>query len=394
MIVARLSAHDKKLTSWASVGLFIFIFAFLWAPSRDGLQVVYLFSFFLPILGLFILRRPNVKEYVNIPTVLALIYGAFSTCAALWGDAKSFGFFFLQWLVLATWLCGTTVVFSRTINLDIEKFIFWFVVLGCMVIISTIAYHYIFSNNYRNIFRLLGWNVFRNPNEIGAMCGIISLLAIISAFQSLSVKRIILYYFLASIATTGLILSLSRAAMLATFVTSLLALVIIRPPTKVWLTPATILLFVAAWFIWVSGVPYYYFEGRASGVSDRLAIWGEVIKNSFNNIILGIGMSEKTDIAISNGTLFNHAHNAWIDTYYRTGIVGLLLIILHLLFTLRNALANTKTLPFFLWLCFGCICSLFDGRVFFWEIGAKWFLYWLPAGLIVAFAQFGDKSTK
>lgn len=394
MILARLAGYDKKITSWASVGLFVFIFAFLWVPSRDGLQIVYLFSFFLPILALFILCRPNVNEYVNAPTILALIYGAFSTCAAFWGDAKSFWFFFLQWLVLATWLCGTTVVFSRAIKVDIERFIFWFIVLGCIVIISTIAYHYIFSNNFKNIFRLLGWNTFRNPNEIGAMCGIIALLAIISAFQSLSVKRANLYYLLALIALTGLILSFSRAAMLAIFVTSLLALIIIRPPVKIWLVPAVFFLLAAALFIFVNGNPYNYYEGRGSGISDRFAIWSDVIKKSINNIVLGIGMSEKTDITISNGAVFNHAHNAWIDTYYRTGIIGLLLIMLHLIFTIRTRLSNKKALPLLLWLCFGCICSIFDGRTFFWEIGAKWFLYWIPAGLIVAFAQLRDHPTE
>lgn len=394
MIAAKLSSYDKKLTSWASVGLFIFIFAFLWAPSRDGLQIVYLLSFFLPILALFILRRPSVNEYVNAPTILALIYGAFSTCAALWGDASSFGFFFLQWLVLATWLCGTTVVFARAIKLDIERFIFWFIVLGCIVILSTIAYHYIFSNNFRNIFRLLGWNTFRNPNEIGAMCGIITLLAIISAFQSLSAKQAITYYFFALIALTGLMLSLSRAAMLATFVTSLLALIIIRPPVKIWIAPATILLLITLWLIWTNNFPDHYFEGRGGGFSDRFAIWDDVIKSSFDNIFIGIGMAEKTDITISNGITFNHAHNAWIDTYYRTGIVGLLIIVLHLIFTVKVGIANKRTLPLLLWLCFGCICSLFDGRIFFWEIGAKWFLYWLPAGLIVACAQLSNNPIK
>lgn len=392
MIAPMLSSYDKKLMSWASVGLFIFIFAFLWAPSRDGLQIVYLFSFFLPILAIFFLHRPKINEYINTSTILALIYGAFSACAALWGDAKSFGFFLLQWVVLATWLCGTSIVFSNTIKVNIERFIFWFVILGCIVIISTIIYHYILSNNSKYNFRLMGWNAFRNPNEIGAMCGIIALLAIINAFQSLFVKRAIFYYFLALIAFAGLILSFSRAAMLALFITSLLALIVIRPPAKIWLAPTLILLFVAAWIIWSNNISGYYFEGRGSGFSDRFDIWADVIKKSFDNIFIGIGMSEKTDIIISNGATYNHAHNAWIDTYYRTGIVGLLLIVLHLISTVSIGLANKKILPLLLWLCFGCVCSLFDGRVFFGEIGAKWFLYWLPAGLIVACAKLSDTS--
>lgn len=392
MIVQPFSSYDRKLTSWSTVGLPIFVLAFLWAPSRDGLQIIYLFSFFLPIFVLFILYRPKTEDYLNTPTVIGLIYGAFSFCAAIWGDPASLGFFLIQWLVLATWLCGTTVVFSRVMQIDIEKFIFWFIVLGCIVIVCTIFNHYVFSNNFKYIFRLSGWNAFRNPNEIGAMCGIIALLAIVSAFQSLYIRRAIFYYFLASIALTGVVLSFSRAALLAISITSLLALIMIRPPARIWLFPGALLLSVAAWFVWANGISYNYFEGRSSGMSDRVAIWDEVIKNSRNNIMLGIGMSETTEITMNNGAVFNHAHNAWIDTYYRTGIIGAILVLLHLIFTIRSGLAHKKTFPLLLWLCFGCICSLFDGRVFFWEIGAKWFLYWLPAGLIVAYAKFNERS--
>lgn len=386
------SSYERKLMSWASAGLLIFVFAFLWAPSRDGLQIVYLFSFFLPILAIFFFYPPRISEYLNYPTILALSYGAFCVCATFWADEKSFGFFLLQWFVLAVWLCGSSMVLSRMVKIDIEKLTFWFMIFGCIVIISTIAYHYMLSNNSNYYFRLLGWNTFRNPNEIGAMCGVIALLAVIRAFQSLSVWRAILHYFLAAIAFAGVILSFSRAALLAVAVTSLLALFIVRPPARIWFPPALVLLLSVVCFIWLNGIPQHYFDGRADAFSDRVDIWRYSIRKSFDSIFIGIGMSEKTDIIISNGATYNHAHNAWIDTYYRTGIVGLLLIVIHLILTVRVGLANKKSLTLLLWLCFGCICSLFDGRVFFWEIGAKWFLYWLPAGLIVAFENSKDRS--
>lgn len=388
MSVGSLAGHERKLTSWASVGLLFFVFAFLWAPSRDGLQVVYLFSFFLPVLVLFFLRSPKINEYVNYPTILALSYGAFSVFSTLWGDINSFGFFLLQWLVLATWLCGASVVLSRAVNVNLERFIFWFVILGCIVIIAAILYHYVISNRSNDIIRLVGWNVFRNPNEIGAMCGVVSLLAVISAFQSTTVKRAFFYYFLALIGSAGLVLSFSRAAILAVFVTSFLAFIIIRPPVRIWLAPVLVLVFALLWFLWSKGIPSYYLDGRGGAFSDRFAIWSDVAKQSLDHLFIGIGMSENTDITLSDKTTFNHAHNAWVDTYYRTGLVGLFLVLLHLASVMRIALFNQKTLPFFLWLCFGCICSFFDGRTFFWEIGAKWFLYWLPAGLIVAYANF------
>ncbi|PUA27600.1 MAG: hypothetical protein B0W54_13640 [Cellvibrio sp. 79] len=390
MSVALLTGYEKKLTSWASVGLLVFIFAFLWAPSRDGLQIIYLLSFFLPVLALFFFYPPKISEYLNYPTAIALCYGAFSVCSTFWGDVQSFGFFLLQWMVLATWLCGASIVSSRAARIDVEKFIFWFLIIGCIAIIAAILYHYVISNRSNDIIRLVGWNVFRNPNEIGAMCGVVALLAIINAFQSLSIKRAFFYYFLALIALAGVVLSFSRAAMLAVFITSLLAFIIIRPSLRIWLAPGLVLLFAMLWFFGMNGIPEHYLNGRGSAFSDRFTIWNDVIKKSLDHLFIGKGMSEKTDITLSNMTTFNHAHNAWIDTYYRTGIIGLFLVMLHLIAVVVVAFSNKKTMPFFLWFCFGCICSFFDGRTFFWEIGAKWFLYWLPAGLIVAYAKFKD----
>ncbi len=381
------SGYERKLISWASYGLLFFTFAFLWAPSRDALQIIYLFSFFLPVVIILVFFRPKANGFLNVPTAFALTYGAFCVCATFWADEKAFGFFLLQWFVLAVWLCGCSIVLSRIVKIDIEKLTFWFIILGCIVIISTIAYHYVLSDNSSYYFRLLGWNTFRNPNEIGAMCGVIALLAIIRAFHSPSIWRALLYYFPAVIGLAGVILSFSRAALLAVAVTSLLAFFILRPPPRIWFPPALVLLLFIVCFIWFTGIEQNYFDGRAAVFSDRTDIWHYTIRKSFDSIFIGIGMAEKTDIIISNGATYNHAHNAWIDTYYRTGVVGLLLIVFHLIFTVRVGLLNNKSLTLLLWLCFGCICSLFDGRIFFWEIGAKWFTYWLPAGLIVAFAN-------
>jgi len=386
MSAELLTGREKKLTSWASLGILIFISAFLWAPSRDGLQIVYLFSFFLPICALFFyLPKPN--EYLNYPTILALAYGAFSTFASLWGESSSFSFFLLQLAVLATWLAGASIVLSRTIQVNFERYTFWFLILGCFVTIVTIVYHYFITDNSKDIFRLVGLNVFRNPNEIGAMCGVLSLLGIIRAFQSPTIKSAFFYYALSSVGLVGVILSFSRAALLALAITSLLAFIVIRPPVKIWGVPLLMLMLVLGCFISLKGVPTNYLEGRGNIFSDRFAIWRNVIEASESHMLIGNGMSKETAIAVTNFGTLNHAHNAWIDTFYRTGAIGLCLILLHLLSVFITAFSNKKAMPLLLWLCFGCICSLFDGRSFFWEIGAKWFLYWIPAGLIVAYVN-------
>ena len=97
----------------------------------------------------------------------------------------------------------------------------------------------------------------------------------------------------------------------------------------------------------------------------------------------GIGMSESTDIITSVGE-YHHAHNAWLDIFYRTGVVGLGLALVHFCLLLWVARRYQNLAPLTLWLIYGCGCLLVDSRSLFWEIDVKWLLYWIPAGLLAA----------
>lgn len=362
----------------------VFVSAFLWAPSRDGLQIVYALSVFLPMLIILFSRKFNFQKYGGWPTIVALAYAGFSALSALWGEPKDFGFFILQWLVLATWLCGSSLIFSDY-DIDVEKYISWLAILGALItIISIIHYYYFVFGIFSVNKRLWGWNVFRNANEIGAMCGIISLLAFTIAVQSLSLLRTWLFYLLSLIAAVGLVASFSRGAMLAFMIMILVTTITVRPPLKVWLPP---LILIAVTVFIIAGntnVFTQYATGRELGLGSRSEIWKEVFNHCLENIWLGVGMAKDTTISFLKTGEINHAHNAWLDTLYRTGVIGLALLLLHLGIVFKRISTSPKLLPLYMWLGFGCVYNLFDGRCFFWEIGAKWFLYWVPIGLITA----------
>ncbi|HEY0894326.1 MAG TPA: hypothetical protein VGE32_14795, partial [Cellvibrio sp.] len=78
------------------------------------------------------------------------------------------------------------------------------------------------------------------------------------------------------------------------------------------------------------------------------------------------------------------AHNAWLDILYRTGVVGLGLALIHLVLLLWSARQHRNLAPLALWLVYGCGCLFVDSRSLFWEIDAKWLLYWVPAALLAA----------
>jgi hypothetical protein len=51
---------------------------------------------------------------------------------------------------------------------------------------------------------------------------------------------------------------------------------------------------------------------------------------------------------------------------------------------LWSARRRAQLAPLTLWLLYGCGCLLVDSRSLFWEIDAKWLLYWVPAALLAA----------
>lgn len=381
---STIELSEQRIFTWASVGLLVFVSAFLWAPSRDGLQGVYVLAFFVPMLKILLFRKPNFNEYGGWPTVIALIYAGFSALSTLWGEPKDFGFFGLQWCVLATWLCGSCLVFSKR-EIDMEKYLRWLVMFGVLITLLTFIYNFLFiDSNFPMQMRLVGWNVFRNPNEIGAFCGIIALLAFTIAVQSLSLKQTWLFYILALIATAGLLASLSRAAFLALTIMSLIALLIVRPPLKIWLPPVLIAIVIVLILLGTTDILTSFTGGRGDGLGPRLNIWKEVFERWQKHIFIGVGMTKDTNIIALDASASSHAHNAWLDTLYRTGLIGFIIVLSHLIKVVQRFSSNQSLLSLYLWLGYGCICNLVDGRCFFWEIGAKWFLYWIPIGLIVA----------
>lgn len=379
------TARKQNIISWATKGFYFFIFSFLWAPSRDGLQVIYLLAFFIPISIILLSSEMEFKKYGGWMTATALLYAGFSAISSAWSDNPSqIIFFSLQWWVLATWLIGVCLVFIKH-DVNVEKVINWLIVGGAFITISTFVYYFNYTDSrFPMLHRLSGWNVFRNENEIGAFCGIMSLMAFITALQSQSLKRAWLFYFLASITTVGLIASFSRSALLALAILAPVALILIRPPLKIWLPPVLLLIIALVILLSKTDMYFHYMGGRIEGFGGRTDIWIEILRRCKNNLLFGIGLSQDSKIILADMTEFNHAHNAWLDTLYRVGLIGLILSVIHLMFVIRKFSSERQLLPLYMWLGYGCICSFFDGRGFFWEIGAKWFMYWIPLGLIAA----------
>lgn len=371
--------REQRIAAWVSVGLVVFVTAFLWAPSRDGLEAIYALAFFIPMLLLLLWRKPSLAEYGGNFTLLGLLFAGYSAATAFWAPKANPGFFILQWVILASWLCGLAWMAQRKL-INLPRLSQYLIAVGTLLSVINLL---VFYSQHPFTMRLEGWSVTRNPNHIGSLFGILMLLSYIEWLRAKNARQNLWYLGCCAILFASVLASQTRSVFLAlALLMPIAALVYCRSPGK-WLLQAAALLLAAA-------IAYVYREQIYTllftrGLSIRDVIWHDVFNTSLaNNPLLGIGLEKEGRITLSDGSIFNHAHNAWLDIFYRTGAIGLGLSLLYFGYLLCHALCQRELYPLVLWLVFGCIYSLVDSRGFFWQIDPKWFCIWLPAGLLGA----------
>lgn len=377
--------RESKISSYASVGILVFLTSFFWGPSRDFMQVVYGLSFFAPVLVVLLLRRPNFREYGGWFTGLALIYGAYATLSSLWSPTPRPFFFGYHLLFLSVWLAGVCWLF-RTGKIDITRVYTAIVLAGavCGLVLLVVFY---WEKPLSIRLGTLGYGVAKNSNTLGYLYGATTLVAYVlwlrssGRRQSWTALALILANLLPFLATQ------SRSAFVGFVIAGVIAFFSVTK-SAAKLATHVLLLFVLV------GVVLLEWDFVSKTVSARFnerfyrdAVWPHALQASYrDHIFFGTGLVKTSRISVPGSDLppFNHCHSAYIDALYRTGIVGLVLMLSHLIFVLSHWSRDPRLLPLFLWLLLTCTMSFFDHPGFFWYLEPLWFAYWVPAGLIGA----------
>lgn len=369
--------REEKLLTWAFGGLWIFVTAFLWAPSRDGLEAVYALVFFIPAMLLLLWQKPKFYQYGGWFSVSALTYAGWSCVTSRWGSGT--GFLILQWLILAVWLAGSTWVLHRK-ALDWDRFLRWFVVVGAITAsINMIAFYW----SHPFAMRMEGITITRASTLVGQIYGLVGLMSILLSWRTQCFKCAIGLSITCIPSLIALGLSQSRGPLLSLIIVSVIGLLWLRPGWKILLTQCSAALAVLAVLFLIVPLDQILLE---RGTSLRDEIWLDVIAQMRVQpglFLWGVGMRESTEILMATG-VYHHAHNAWLDILYRTGIIGLILAVMHLSLLLWSARHHRSLALLTLWLVYGCGCLLVDSRSLFWEIDTKWLLYWIPSALLAA----------
>lgn len=371
--------REQKIAAWLSVGLIGFVTAFLWAPSRDGLETVYALGLFIPLLCLLPWRKPSLAEYGGVFTLLGLLFAGYSAITAFWAPDADPDFFILQFFILAIWLCGLGWMAQRGL-IEVATIIKALLLVGTIMSVINLV---VFYSANPLIARLEGWSVTRNPNHIGSVYGVLTLLAYIEWLRTTTLKQSMIFFSCIVLLVISVFASQSRAAIIGLVVLVPVAAMLYCRSSPKWLLQIAVLLVLAAVIYVVRDQVHELLFARGASVRD--VIWAEVFARGMqDHAIWGLGLEKEGRIVLSDGTVYNHAHNAWLDMFYRTGVVGLVLSMIYFGYLLRHTLGRRELYPLLLWFVFGCIYSLVDSRGFFWQIDPKWFCIWLPAGLLGA----------
>jgi O-antigen ligase len=378
---ANLQRRSMALSKW---GLLLFLTGFFWSPSNDVLIIFYHLMFFFPFLALAPWKHLDACNWGGMHTVVALAWATYSTVSSLWGNAGDIWFFFWQFVVLATWLLGSAWIIARH-KPDLANLYRMILAVALVSGLITILMFYL-GNPWHE--RLVGWNMAKNPVLIAQSYGAVALLSWVLSLQASNWKHSFVYLVVTAGLMLPVLLSQSRWPLLAFVLMAFVMFCVVRPRKEILRVhvPVYLMLGVVIAFMDVTA----FLANR--GFSYRIDIWREVWQLARETPLFGSGYKIEDHIPMVVGD-FHHPHNAWLDIFYRTGLVGLALALAHLTGLLRCFSRHKDQLPLFAWLGFGCICLLTDSRVLFWEINSKWFLYWIPAGLIAALVTTRGSET-
>lgn len=375
---------------WLIWGVLLFVSGFLWSPSRDGLDVIFVLGVFVPLIILALTKRIQFDDLGGVFTLLACGYAGFTVLASLWGNPKDLKFFFIQFLVLLSWFVAANIVITRS-QFNFIRIFNLVVGIAALVGVSSIALFY--SENPLGA-RLVGWSVARNPLVLAEIFGCLSIMCLALSFQSTTWQSSMSYFFCTILLFIPVALTQSRGPVLSFIIMGLVALCIIKPNIKFLLTQFSLVAIGVIGLVVATDLVSILTE-RGLSFSFRDVIWKDVLTLSKESPIWGSGVMRDDHLTLPSG-YFHHPHNAWLDIFYRTGFVGLGLILTYM-FLVVKAFRPTKELTvLYIWLGFGCLCLFTNSRMLFWELNAKWFLFWIPAAIItgIHYRDYLPKSSE
>jgi hypothetical protein len=374
----------KGLSIWVLVGWVLFLYGFFILPKQNALKIEFYLLLVLPSLLLIPHWIKHYKKYSSPLLTMSLIFTGYMATTFFWSGVPlaDWAFFFYKQVVfICLWLLVTTWVSQHYPKLYFQAPVV-LVVIGSLVGVISVAFY--FYNHGLSFPRLRGLGILENSLVFAQAMGGVALVTYVFWLQEENRTKTILYAVGFLCCGLGVLLTQSRGPIAAMVLTVLIVSVLIGMNKKRLVLVLSLGVISA---IFVVGVFPDLLEGlvrEGRFFSSRDLIWRKVLENSADHLWFGQGVVRFTDFDVTDRLSLQHSHNVFIDTIRFGGIVGVILLVVHLFVSFNGWTSNRQHYPIYAWLLFGCLCMLTNGKFLLVRPDWIWLCYWLPIGFICA----------
>ncbi len=367
---------EKNLVKIASFGLTVSVGLLYFATRLIWMRGAIFWLLMLPLAFLFRRYMPIVKQ----PGFwLFGCLSLFVTASNFWGEAGSALAFADACKNLLQVTLFLTALYALASYRDYRIQLAWsFFAFSIPSILYSIVHFY---SNHAFTERIWGWTGYNFPTEVGSECAMGALAGIVLIFLEKSKMKRALIFLGICVLIAGILFSQTRAALFALALSCSIMALHYKWGRNValFLSGASVVIFT----LLASGVIPF----RNETFGARWQLWQHLIATTSNPLI-GVGSNVEVEYQALNLWHY-HAHNIFVSAYYKTGLIGLFLLVALVVGGFKLGYNQYRRNPGILnmyplcWFVMSVIICLTDYGDLIWRPTMVWFLIWMPYALLL-----------
>ncbi len=382
---------NKYLEKWAIFGLIIFLLGYFIFSSSKLHNTLFYIGICIPVVLLIPSCFKNIKPQSWL-AVSALVFAFYLFLSSLWAIDFSIGksLKFLKYLFILYCLFAAVFVFQKTKPANTKLLFIALVVVGSLSSIYGIYDHF---NKYilQSIDPLL--YRYNDPIHSAMLAGLLLLTCFWLMIDNHNYKYKFMYLVLSIPLIALIFLSKARGPQLALFI-ALIPLCYfqvqnIRKHLAVLIVPLFVLSLCIIFLLFSDFAKELFSKGLS--IPYRLDIWSASLKEAFDHFWFGQGATRKPAPLMASNIAFDHSHSLALAIFRMGGIIGLILFSINLVLCFVAGIKVKKSVHhlWVIWLFFGVICLMTNGKYPLTRPSTTWLAYWVPMAFICAsFSSF------
>lgn len=372
---------------WLPLGFFVLLTGFFWLPERSLYSRLYYALYVFPLVIIIFLNGKKSFRLFKDPIIKTLLTLSILVIVSFFWSQTDNDFISVAkrpFYILSLFL-GCGYIFARGNQSYFAKHVMH--IAAVTVVLFCIYNLFIFHSSSHA--RMIGSGAFMNPLLTSHVLGMFAAfwLALCVQGKRVSPTNILaLSVMLAAVTATG-----SRTPLLGLGICSIWLLVVWRHKITVFVVGS---LGVGA----LAGVVFVPDIFTSRGLSHRVEIWEESIRQIMVKPIFGLGYGSPLSIPISSiKRVFYDPHNVELAVALELGLLGLFLWLLMYFFAIKRCVdrrEHPELLPASAMLIYGLGAGMTEGSSYFSRPNESWSLIWIPLALVVSMSANHYKSIK